>query len=154
MKLAEALLQRSSYQRGLDSLRQRLEASAQIQGDERPAEDPIQLLGLVDGTSQALEGLVIRINEINLTARAPDGRSLTRLLAERDTLRARHSIMDATVKAATAKPERYSRQEIKWLPAVDVTGLRAKMDTLAGEIRRLDAIIQQLNWQVEVADAA
>jgi hypothetical protein len=52
MKLAEALADRADLQRRVEQMRMRLQASARVQEDEIPPEDPRKLL----------EGYVRRIN--------------------------------------------------------------------------------------------
>jgi hypothetical protein len=44
------------------------------------------------------------------------------------------------------------RSELRYLSAVDVPALRRRADEVAKEHRELDARIQQVNWEVDLAD--
>ena len=45
---------------------------------------------------------------------------------------------------------RYSRSEVRFVPAVDVKALRDMADSAAKAYRELDTKIQQLNWTTEL----
>src|SRR5262249_28336779 len=99
MKLAEALLLRADLQKKLASLQERIGRYAVVQEGEKPHEDPRKLIGEANGVIEELEDLVYRINRANLKGKLKDGRSLTEVLAHRDALTQRHSLLKSAVGA-------------------------------------------------------
>jgi hypothetical protein len=73
-------------------------------------------------------------------------------IAVRDSLRLTFGTYSALAEAATVEQTRYSRSEIKFLPAPDVRKIRAQADSLAVEHRELDAHIQATNWLVDLVE--
>ncbi|MGX2951500.1 DIP1984 family protein [Ursidibacter sp. B-7004-1] len=71
---------------------------------------------------------------------------LAEALAERDHLKATHSMLIGLADAATPEQNRYSRSEIKTLSAVNVKQTRQQADEIAKQHRQLDTQIQQANW--------
>ena len=154
MKLAEALAARADAVRKLTELRARIEANATHQEGELPTEDAAELLREADATASTLETLMRRINLTNTTATMADGRTITAALARRDALRLRHSLLAAAADAASGTRTRgYLRQlrsELATVVALDVPQLRAQADEVARELRALDLMVQEANWQVEL----
>jgi hypothetical protein len=152
MKLAEALVQRADAQKRLAQLRQRLLASSRYQEGEQPPEDPRALLDEADRIASDLEDLIRRINRTNASTSFDDGRSLSDALAARDVLALRRSVYAELANAASIRQDRYSRSEVKFVSAVDVGDLQREVDSLSKQYRELDARIQALNWDVELAE--
>jgi len=152
MKLAEALALRSDVRKRLDQLRERLKLSALVQEGEEPPEDPRRLLEEMDRLLAEFTGLVRRINRTNLATPLDSGRSLTDALAERDTMTLEYSLLQSAVEAASPKMNRLTRSEIRTVPTVNVSDLRARMDALARRRRELDTSIQAANWSTELMD--
>lgn len=151
MKLAEALLERSDLHKRVDTLRARVIANASYQEGEEPAESAQALLDECARTLHQLEGLIARINLTNATAVAPDGRTLTEVLAARETLRAEHSLLTQAADAAGGdRIPRQLRSELRQLSALDVPALRARADAIAVQLREADGLIQRLNWEVDL----
>lgn len=150
MKLAEALLLRADMQKKIESLRGRVVANAIVQDGEKPHEDPRELLLEAAGALDALESLVTRIHRANLTAKLPDGRTLTEAIARRDKLTQHHAILTAAVDGCRKEPDRYGVREIKWIATLEVTRLQKQKDDLAKTLRELNGAIQETNWQVEI----
>jgi hypothetical protein len=156
VKLGEALALRADAARRVDQLRARIVASARFQEGEEPAEDAQALLLEVGAVLDEFEELVRRINRTNAATRmGPEG-TITDTLARRDTLRARHSVVTAAADAAVGKSQigmgRQLRSELKMIPALPVTQLRAQADDLARQIRALDVRIQQSNWEFDLIE--
>ena len=149
MKLAEALQARTDLNTRLEQLRSRLQKNAVMQEGIAPAEDPEELLREAEACLAELGSLMTRINLTNC-ATTVEGRSLTALLAERDVLRMRLSLLRDTAEAASDLTERYSQAEIRKLSALDVKKLRRQVDECAAAFRRLDNTIQAMNWQTEL----
>ena len=152
MKLAEALANRADVQRRLEQMRGRLSQSALVQENERPPEDPEELLREMERLLAELEGYVERVNRTNLAATLPDGTTLTAALARRDVLGLRYGLLNGLVGAASERVSRYGRAEIRILPTVDIAPLRRRMDEAAKERRELDVAIQSVNWTTELEE--
>lgn len=154
MKLAEALALRADAARRTEQLRARIAASARYQEGETPAEDAVALLADAAEALTELEALIRRINRTNAATQVGGG-TLTDALARRDVLRLRHSLITSAADAAAGKDHRAFRQlrsELKMIPALPVAELRGQADDLARELREVDTLIQQTNWEAELLD--
>ena len=152
MKLAEALILRADHQKRLEQLRQRLVRSAKIQEGEKAPEDPTQLIKELEDTASELAALIRRINLTNSASELPNGMSLTDALAQRDVLGKKQSIYRDLAQAAVVTQDRYSRSEVKFKSTVSVAEMQERADLLAREYRDLDALIQETNWKVDLAE--
>ncbi|MBQ2513226.1 MAG: DIP1984 family protein [Clostridia bacterium] len=149
MKLATALSQRAALQTKLSELSTRLNNNAKTQEGEKPAEDPEELLQQTDRILVQLEDLIARINLRN--SRTVDGGvTLTELLAKRDVLSKRLSVMRSFLDSSSEKVTRYAKTEIKIVSTVDVAKLQKQTDALSADLRALDERIQTLNWTVDL----
>src|SRR4051812_44659725 len=108
MKLAEALLLRGDMQKKFASLRERVAQNSKVQDGDAPAEDPTALMSEAVGVLRDLEQLIFKINEANLRASLPDGRTLTEAIARRDTLKQQHALLQSAVTATRQEEVRYS----------------------------------------------
>ena len=151
MKLATALSERADVQRRLSQLQTRLNNNAKVQEGEEPAEAPAALLKEMDALLERLEWLMTRINLTN-SATLVEGKTLTELLASRDCLSKRLSLMRSFLDNASARVERYSKTEIKILSTVDVAKLQKQVDKQSKELRELDETIQSLNWTTDLSE--
>ena len=78
-------------------------------------------------------------------------KTLTQLMAERDVLTKRVSVLQEVFKhASSSSSERYSRSEIKYVTTVDVKALRKQIDKLSAQLRQLDIEIQSINFSTEL----
>lgn len=145
MKLAEALSNRADLQRRIGQLKGRLKDSAKVQEGDTPAED---VLGL-DSCLVKQEKLVYQINSTNMQI-THNGEDLTRMLARRDSLSVRVSLMREVLKHVTETETRYGRNEIRYIRTVDVANLRKDTDFYCKQLRELDNLIQSINWTVEL----
>ena len=71
-------------------------------------------------------------------------------VARRDALLRSRRLYAAIADAGTMTGSRYSRSEVRFVPAVDVKALRDMADSAAKAYRELDTKIQQLNWTTEL----
>lgn len=149
MKLAEALNLRADIKTRLSQLAQRLSANAKTQQGEAPAEEPKELLAELDRLTAQLEELIVRINLTNAEVLF-EGQTLTALLAKRDALSQKLSILRAFLSEASEKVNRYANTEIRIISTVDVAAMQKKVDALSAELRELDTAIQSLNWSSEL----
>ena len=152
MKLAEALILRADLQKKLASLRERASKYVTVQQGEKPAEEPNALLKQAVGVIRELEHLVFRINRANLDSKTRDGRSLTEALARRDALVQQHSVVEAMLAGTRKQPDRYGLKEIKWITVVDVPKFQKQADDLAKQLRELNVLIQEANWNHELPE--
>ena len=149
MLLAEALARRAEAQDRLNKLQDRLVQGAMIQEGDTPVEDPAAMLEEAAALLQEIETLVRRINHTNAHTDF-EGATLTDAIARRDALLRSRRLYAAVADAATMTGARYSRSEVRFVPAVDVKALREMADSAAKAYRELDTKIQQLNWTTEL----
>ncbi len=150
MKLAEALVERKALKDEIQDLRRRLQRVAKVQEGDEPVEEPVALLRTIESKLDKLEQLITRINRTNIAARLSDGRTLMEAIAERDMLRLQRGVLEDLVKAATPEHDRYSRNEIRYVPTVKVAEIQKSADQVAKRYRKLDAELQALNWETEL----
>lgn len=149
MKLAEALQYRSDLQNRIEELRKRLTVNANYQEGEKPLEDVADLRRDLDDSISQLEELIFRINDTNSKTMTSRG-SLTKVLAMRETLKLKRSVLASLAEAASDITPRYGRSEIKVFTSVDVKSLQKEMDGLAKELREIELLVQQMNWITEL----
>ena len=100
---------------------------------------------------ERLEWLMTRINLTN--SRTLSGKkTVTELLARRDSLSKRVAMMRSFLDAASTKVDRYSQKEIRILSTVKVSTLQKQVDTASRELRELDEQLQALNWTTELLE--
>lgn len=150
MKLAEALAERAALNARMSQLAARATQSARVQEGEEPIEAPADLLAEHGRLADALADLILRINRTNLEVRLADGATMTAALARRDVLRLLLNARTAVADAASARGDRFTRTEVRYVAAVDVAALRADIDRLSKEWRELDVRIQEANWAHEL----
>lgn len=151
MKLAEALLERADLTKRLEQLQARIVANASYQEGETPAEDAAALLAEGAQVIAAREVLVTAINLSNSSTVAPDGRTMTQLLATRESLRAHHSMLTRAADAAAGGwGHRQMRSELRQMSALPVAQLRSQADAIAQRLRELDVVIQRINWEADL----
>lgn len=155
MKLAEALILRADAQTRIQQLRERLARSARIQEGDTPPENPQELLEEVTRVVEQLNGVIKQINRTNAQTNFDETRTLTDVLADRDTLSIEHSVLTNLLAQATGQSGAqygYLQSNIRYFRAVDVAAVQKRADELARRRRDLDAQIQALNWTVDLVD--
>ena len=150
MKLANALSQRSELQTRIRQLEDRLDNNAQVQEGEQPAEDPMELLKELDADYARLEELISAINRTNNSTAVEGGITLSDLLARRDCLKGRLSVLRSFLDSASALVRRHSASEIKVKSTVNVRQLQKQVDGLSKDLRELEETIQEKNWTTEL----
>lgn len=151
MKLAEALNLRADLQKSAERLQSRVINNVKVQEGDKPMEQPAVLFSELDNILSQLEELVVKINMTN-TQTVVDGKSMTRLLSEKDILKEKLSIYRSAYSHAVIKNERYSRSEVKFVSTVDGEALQKKIDSMSKQYRELDMRIQQANWTTELKE--
>ena len=151
MKLAEALILRSDLQKRIEQLRVRLNNNAKVQENDRPSENPEELLNELDNNINQLKILIKQINRTNCVT-VSNGQTLADLIAERDTLTLKSNILRGFLNIAGQKVNLYSTTEIKIMSTVDVPALQKELDQLSKKIRETDTELQQANWLTELIE--
>jgi hypothetical protein len=152
MKLAEALLERKSLMEKVESLKARINENAMVQEGDAAAEEPLALLSELDVAVTALESLIQRINATNNTARLESGATLSQAIVQRDMIVLRRQSRQYLADAAGMRHNRYTRNEVKFVPTVNVADVRRATDELSKAHRELDAQIQAANWTVDLLE--
>lgn len=149
MKLASALSERTDIQNRISELSARLNNNAKVQDGDKPAEDPIMLMGELDRLFKRLEELMARINLTN-SRTVSDGRTITEILAQRDCLKKKIEITRNFLNTASSKVNRMTRTEIKIVSTVPVAEIQTELDGLSKQLRIINEMIQELNWTTEL----
>ena len=149
MKLAEALNLRADLQKRIANLRERLIKNAKVQEGDTPSEDPNMLLNELNHNIIELENIIKLINKTN-SATYIDNESISDIIAKRDTLGLKLSILRSFISESANKIERYSNKEIKILSTVNVSEKQKEIDNLSKEYRLIDTKLQGLNWTTDI----
>ena len=158
MKLAEALNQRADLQKRIAQLRERLANNVKVQGlannvkvqeGDQPAEKPEDLFKELGGALKQLKDLIVSINRTNQET-VWEGKTLTEIIAEKDTLSMHIAALRSALDAANVRSDRYSRNEIKFVRTIDVNALQKRVDDLSRDLRQLDSQLQQANWTTDL----
>ncbi len=157
MKLAEALQERADLNTRISQLRERIRNNALVQEGEKTPENPDELIHQLNSCIRDLCGLITRINLTNSTTSVRENsltgekeKTLTELIAERDTLTLKLSVYRDIVSEASSSVYRARGTEIKVLPAVNVQKLQKEIDQMSKQLRLTDNTIQETNWTTEL----
>jgi len=150
MKIAEALILRADCQKRFAQLKTRLLNNARVQEGDQPAEEPQELIAEIERVAQELLDLIQRINKTNSSTTVEAGQTVSDLLAERDVIGLRRTAYAELAAGASARQDRFTRSEVKFVATVNVAEFQKRADGLAKEHREKDARIQELNWQTEL----
>lgn len=151
MKLAEALQERADLNVKIEQLRSRLENNALVQEGEQPAENPDELLTELNACIDRLTWLIERINLTNCQT-VVEGKTLTEMIAKKDTLVMKLSVYRKLVDTASKTVSRARYSEIRILPTVRAAELQKQVDGMAKELRLLDNSLQQANWTTDLIE--
>ena len=77
---------------------------------------------------------------------------MTEMLARRDALKLKLSILRSFLDTASSTVDRYSRSEIVIQSTVSVAKLQKQVDGLSKDLRELDEKIQELNWTTDLME--
>lgn len=149
MKLAEALNLRADLQKRIADLKERLIKNAKVQEGDTPTENPKELLSELNDNILELESIIKSINKTNSSTYI-NNESISDLIAKRDVLGLKLSILRSFVNEAADKIERYSNKEIRILSTVNVAEKQKEIDNISKEYRLLDTKIQGLNWTTDI----
>ena len=149
MKLAEALNLRADLQKRIANLRERLIKNAKVQEGDTPSEEPNMLLNELNDNIIELENIIKSINKTNSSTYIGN-ESISAIIAKRDTLGLKLSILRSFISESANKIERYSNKEIKILSTVNVAEQQKEIDKLSKEYRLIDTKLQGLNWTTDI----
>ena len=149
MKLAEALQERADINKKIGQLRSRLSNNVLVQEGEKTAEDPLALIKELDQCVKRLQYLIERINLTNCNTFA-NGKTITELLARKDVITLQLSAYREVIDQASRNTDRARHSEIKILSMINVAELQKKTDKLAKELRNVDNLLQETNWNTEL----
>ena len=149
MKLAEALNLRADLQKRIANLKERLIKNAKVQEGDTPSEDPNMLLNELNDNIIELENIIKLINKTNSSTYI-DNESISDIIAKRDTLGLKLSILRSFISESANKIERYSNKEIKILSTVNVAEKQKEIDNISKEYRLIDTKLQGLNWTTDI----
>lgn len=152
MKLANALSERAMLQEKIKDLRDRIELNSVAQEGEKAAENPWELLQILDDTLAQYEKILTAINITNSRTVTFDGYSVTELLARRELLEKRIDALNRMAQAATQSMHRCGRNEIKWYPTVSIPMMRKEKDDTEKQLRILNDNLQEINWTTELIE--
>lgn len=152
MKLAEALSLRKDLEMRISKLKKLLEIVVKVQEGDVPAENPEVLMKELDNCMGQLEHIIYAINITNIQIVTEDGKTMTKLLAERDVLRKRIDVLRNTFDQLAGPSNRYGRNEIKYVPTIDAKLLRKQLNQLSQQYRQLDMKIQTLNFTQDLIE--
>jgi vacuolar-type H+-ATPase subunit E/Vma4 len=150
MKLAEALLLRSEYQKKIENLQNRILSNIKVQENDKPLENPQELLKEVFELSERLCTLIKKINIRNNSATLPSGKTISEAIVERDMMMKKRNILAVVAAKATEKDYRLTHAEVKMTAAISVEGIQKQIDRLSQDFRDLDTQIQGLNWTTDL----
>ena len=150
MKLAEALSLKKDLEKRISDLKERLDNAVRVQEGDEPAENPTELLAEQNRCLEQLETLIYNINVTNMKVVNEDGKSMTKMLAERDVLTKRIGILRSTFNRAASYGDRYSRNEIRSVATIEAKPLRQELDKFSKQYRELDMTIQRLNFTYDL----
>lgn len=151
MKLAEALNLRSDLQKRIANLKERLIKNAKVQEGDTPSENPDNLLNELYTNISELEYIIKVINKTN-SSTYMDNESISDIIAKRDALGLKLSILRSFIGESADKIDRYSSKEIKILSTVNVAEKQKEIDNLSKEYRLIDTKLQGLNWTTDIID--
>lgn len=152
MKLAEALNGRKNLETRISQIRKLMVNTVKVQEGDSPIEDPEVLMSELSCCLEKLERYIYDINVTNMQIVDEDGKTMTKLLAERDVLKKHIDVLRQTFDHATEVPGRYNRNEIKYVITIDAKSLRQQLDQLSQQYRQLDMKIQALNFSCDLIE--
>lgn len=155
MKLAQALIERKALQDAVAKTASDLFSANITRDGESPFADPNELHKELREKSEALLRIVQAINRGNNTV-VHEGMTLSDLFVAREWHKSRSSEYAHLANAARDPGydfefmEDGTRRQTKNVVTIGYAEFRALADKHASEARRLDAIIQRTDWEVDI----
>ena len=108
-----------------------------------------QLINELNDNIIELENIIKLINKTNSSTYV-DNESISDIIAKRDALGLKISILRSFVSESADRIDRYSNKEIKILSTVNVAEMQKQVDNISKEYRLLDTKLQGLNWTTDI----
>jgi hypothetical protein len=150
MKLAEALMERKAVKTKMEELKKRIYQNAKVQEGTAAIENPLDLISELKNETAKFERFVARINRTNNATMVTEDMSMMEAIVKKDMLNYQHFVLVNLADKATPSEARYSQREIRDVPNVEIGQVRKMADEAAREYRKLDSLIQESNWKVEL----
>lgn len=155
MKIAEALMNKSSLQTKIAQLRSRISVATLVQEGSQPLEDTNALLDEYIKTQKELTKLVTQIQAANSKNMLLDENDKSSSLSLQDALVKRDGLLSLAEGlrsiAGEAVPNmRYTQNEIKIISTLNPKDIQKQADKFAKEARELDILIQKSNWSIDI----
>ncbi|WP_227430664.1 DIP1984 family protein [Psychrobacter sp. I-STPA6b] len=156
MKLAKALIIRGDLQKKLSDTKNIIQKNSVVHKESNPNIDPNEMIVKANQIIDELDNLMERIHRTNTLAKTSDGRTMLKLLTERDTLRNRHKLLTSTIESTTKSHDSFFGERYHDLENIKVTvpvaDLQKQADDISMKIRHLNITIQENNWQIDLLD--
>ena len=146
MKLAEALLLRSEYQKKIESLKQRMLVNVKIQENDDPFEDPKDLLDEIFKVEDQLYMIVKKINHKNMEIKMPNGESLADAIANRNMILKKINMLKSIPERVNERDYGVMQTGIRMHITISIAEIHKLIDSLSKDYRELDTQIQIINW--------
>jgi len=150
MKLAQALIERKAIKTNIEEIKKRIYQNAKLQEGDTSLESPLDLIDELDVEIKKYTTLITRINKTNNATYIDENLTMMEAIIQKDMLHLKYLMLKNLGDKATAKEDRYSHREIKYVPNVDIAIVRNKLNTVAKEYREMDMKIQEFNWKTEL----
>ncbi|MDR1978971.1 MAG: DIP1984 family protein [Synergistaceae bacterium] len=150
MKLAEALLQRSEYQKKIENLQSRILVNIKVQDNDKPLEDPNVLIKEAFDLITRLGALINKINSRNNAVLLPNEKTISEAIVERDMLMKQRNLLTAITGKAQEKDHRLTHAEVKMNVVISQSETQRQIDELSQKFRELDTQIQGINWTTDL----
>ncbi|MDU1300234.1 MAG: DIP1984 family protein, partial [Veillonella sp.] len=111
-----------------------------------------ELLKTLDQCVTRLQKLIAHINLTNCKT-IVEGRSITEIIAEKDSAALRLSAYRTLASSAGSINFRARGSEIKLIPTVNVKDIQKEADNIAKQVRLLDNLLQSANWTTELIES-
>lgn len=151
MKIAEALQERADLRNNIEMIRERICDNVIVQEGDTPAENPEKTREDLDEAVLRLEYLISRINNTNCRTKV-EGRSLSEIIAEKDMLTLKSSVLKTAIRRAGQIAYRVRGSEIRLEQAISVADWQKDVDAMSKRIRELDTLLQKTNWTLDLIE--
>ena len=151
MKLAEALQERADLINNIERLQMRIRNNVLVQEGEEPAENPKELIKVLEGCIERFCYLASKINKTNNLTQIGD-MTITEVIAKKDALVMKARAYRDFVYEASSMTGRARGTEIKIIPTLKATELQKTVDKVSKEIRLLDNSLQATNWSTDLIE--
>ena len=157
MRLAQALLERSNLSKKISELKNRITEVGKTQEGDSPQESPDELLTTLNSVYNQLHNLERRILKTNYMTQVTlddtkETLTIVELLKLKDQCNNHVDALQKCVESCSVRPDRFSRNEIKFVCHLDVKNVRQLIEFLVSKRKNYELKVQEVNWTVELLD--